>query len=412
MNSPRPQYGAAAFVQILVFHLLFLPVSGQDPTPSPPRTPSSAEARANALFEELERRKRIAELERDIARASKETAESLPAGKATPPTGELTTSAEDIGQDIIVYRQLGKAVVRISDSIRRAIPANATVVILESSEMDDWTFYRRTFPLFRIVVNDLTADYCLIANSQEADQTKINTTGVAGMFAGAGNLIGQFADLLAYFRTTTLLSGRAVNVNEDAVVAALFSDMRQHSDLTLLYPKAFAVDSPVFCQGTASKRPCCMSNAAANCMDPRPVYCSDVARLLDELYTARRAAFAAKNASPELKKLEKYFEEFIKLFAEATPASADTVIRKYVNAEHFDALHKRDNVYFLEVKSVRAVGTQRVRKNLFFLTDKLDYSGGVIVQWTLFDRSGNVRQSGIETAYDGFLKPERLRDVR
>jgi len=139
------------------------------------------------------------------------------------------------------------------------------------------------------------------------------------------------------------------------------------------------------------------------------VYCSEVANLLDDLYRARRTAFVSKNGAPELKKLETYFAEFLRLLSEATPSSAETALNKYLSAEQLEELHKRPNTYFLEIKSVRAVGTQRVRKNLFFLTDKLDYSGGVVLAWTLFDASGKVHNSGIETSYDGFIAPKDLR---
>ena len=75
-------------------------------------------------------------------------------------------------------------------------------------------------------------------------------------------------------------------------------------------------------------------------------------------------------------------------------------------------MQKRKDLYYLEIKSLSAIGAQRVRKNLFFLSDKVDYSGGVIVQWTLFDKDGRVRNSGIETSYEGYTKPQNLSEKR
>lgn len=417
MKSIHPRAAFRLIPPVCLFAVLLLVLTefGQDipPVPSPSPTISSQEARYAEIKLELERQKEIAELEAKIAEARKKALDALPTPKSSPKTGNVSISGDEISQEIIVYRELQKAVSRVAGSIRGTVPANATVAIRDSSDFEDWSFYRRSLPLFKVVVEDLTADYCLVANTASAGPPlKIaSVNALATTLAGTGNLVGQFADLMSYLKTETTVAGKSSTINEDTIVAALFSELQRDPTMTLLYPKTFAVDSPVYCGKVSVERPCCASNAVS-CLETRQVYCSEVANLLDDLYRARRAALAAKQQSPELRKLENYFADFLKLVAEATPTNVETALKKYVNAEQMAEMQKRKDLYYLEIKSLSAIGAQRVRKNLFFLSDKVDYSGGVIVQWTLFDKDGRVRNSGIETSYEGYTKPQNLSEKR
>lgn len=393
---------------ILVVVSFSIQIFSQEPSPSP--TPTAAELRLQAMVEQLEREKRIAELERDIAAARKAVRDSAPEVAVKPNTGALTLSEEDVARDIIVYRELGKVNSRVADLVRRTVPRGSTIAIFDNAAYADWTFYRRSLPLFKIVIGDLAADYCQIAAAAEDKSFGTESVGAASAIASATNVVGQLADLMSYFRTETLMSGKAVNVAEEAVVADLFSRLKtSDSDLKLLYPKMFALELPVLCGEQTVNRPCCPADKGSECHETRNVYCSEIANALDELYRARRAAYVAKKESVELKRLDKYFNEFMQLFTAPTEGTGETALRKYINAEQYASLSKRDNLYYLEIKSVKAVGTTRVRKNLFFLTDKLDYSGGIVLQWTLFDKTGEVRGSGIETSFDGFVPPKQLR---
>ncbi len=405
-------YSLAGCLSVVLFHQTS---SGQDPPAAPAVSPtvSAQDARYNELKRELERTKELADIEAQIAEARKRSLDAQPTPKASPQTGATTVTGEDFSQEVVVYRELKKATARVSDSIRKKVPANATIAILDSGDLADWSFYRRSLPLFKIVIEDLTEDYCLVARSQPVEQIEKSTSvsGLAGTIAGAGNLVGQFADLLSYLKTSTAITGKSVAISEEAVVASLFSELNRVEGLTLLYPKTFAIDSPVYCENAEVPKACCTS-AAEQCTETRLTYCSEVANLIDRLYRSRRAAFAAKQQSPELRKLENYFAEFLKLVSEGTPTNAETALKRYINAEQVAEMQKRKDLYYLSISSLRAVGVQRTRKNLFFLSDRLDYSGGVILQWTLFDRDGRVRDSGIETSYDAFVNPQELRDPR
>jgi len=407
----RMRRALIAIAATWIFFLFIARVFGQDATPTPAPKLSPEQARLQAMTEQLEREKRIAELERDIASAEKGTRDAAPVS-VKPNTGGLTLSEDDVARDIIVYRALGQVDVRVAGKLRSAVPRGSTIVIFDAAAFADWTFYRRSLPLFKIVIGDLAADYCQVARgaSGEEKSFQMDSVGAASAIASATNVVGQIADLLSYFRTETTMTGKAVSVTEDAVVADLFSQLRDTSpDLKLLYPKTFALDLPVMSGETTVRRACCTAEKGEACNETRAVYSSEIANALDDLYRARRAAYTAKKESVELKRLDKYFDDFMQMFTAPASGGSDTALRKYINAEQYANLNKRDDLYYLEIKSVKAVGTTRVRKNLFFLADKLDYSGGIVLEWTLFEKSGEVRASGIETSFDGFIPPKQIR---
>ncbi len=269
---------AAFILSVVVFYTSIAFAQETQPTPVPSPTVSAADARYLEMKKALEREKELAEIEAAIAKSRKDVLDAAPKPKSTPNTGDLTLSGEDIGYDIIVYRELGKTTTRIASSLQRTVPDSATIAIFDSSAFADWTFYRRSLPLFKIVIEDLTADYCLIANKSESDVKSLDltSTGFATALAGAGNLVGQFADLLSYFKTQTTMTGKTVTIPEEAVVASLFSNLSQDNGLTLLYPKTFGLDAPVFCGQTTTARSCC-AKGAGDCTETRPVYCSEVA---------------------------------------------------------------------------------------------------------------------------------------
>lgn len=68
------------------------------------------------------------------------------------------------------------------------------------------------------------------------------------------------------------------------------------------------------------------------------------------------------------------------------------------------------NGYWLEFKSISAGGNNRTRKNLFryFSGAKLDHSGGVIIEWALYDRNGSSVESNKDSSYPGYHTPKEI----
>lgn len=381
----------------------------QEPTPSPTLSPE--DARHQETQRKLQRELEKAQLEKQIAEARRATLDALPDAKATPISANTSVNAnENILTDIIVYAELERALDKIAGSVKSTVPQGSTIVIYDKTAFADWMFYKRSLPLFKVVINDLAADYCRIASSQKVKAGDIRLMGLTSSLVRSGNVVGQFADLISYFRTETTITGSSVTLTEESAVAAIFPKLAEGSGLTLLYPKSYGIDSPMFCGEATGPRPCCVPTLTDNCRETRPKYCSEVARSFDILYRSRQAAFETKTGSDDLRKLENYFKDFLSLFAEEPTQNVETVLKKYVNAEHFSAIADKENVYFLELVPLKAIGSTRVRKNLFFLSDKVDYAGGAVIQWTLLDRGGQIKNSGIESAYRGYIKPQQIRN--
>lgn len=393
-------------LMLLLVTLATAMLIAQEPTPSP--TVSPEEARHQETQRRLQRELEIANLEQQIAEARKRTLDSLPNAKATPISSNVAVGNENILTDMMVYAELDRALDKVAGSVKSSVPQGSTIVIYDKAAFADWMFYKRSLPLFKVVINDLAADYCRIAASKPVKQGDIRIMGLSSGLVRSGNVVGQFADLISYFRTETAISGVSVQLKEESAVAAIFPKLTAGSGLTVLYPKMYGIDSPMFCGETTGPRPCCVPTLTDNCTETRPRYCSEVARSFDILYRSRQAAFDAKPGSDDLRKLENYFKDFLSLFAEEPSQNVETVLKKYVNAEQLSAIADKDNVYFLELVPLKAVGNTRVRKNLFFLSDKVDYAGGVVMQWTLLDRTGQIKNSGIESAYRGFIKPQQI----
>ena len=374
-------------------------------------TPSAAgrDAQMNRLIDELKKEKEIAELKRDIERAKKEERDAEPKAKATPLSSNTTISGDEIEGEIIVFDELKTLMSVISESILKKVPAGSTIAIYNADAVEDLRFYRQSFPMFRLVLQDLSANYCSLANSDDSKKDTPRLLGIAPALAQSANVVGQVADILAYLRTETKLTGKKVDITEASMIAALFGKLREsNNNLRLVYPANYPPEISLFCGTRTVRKPCCTPKPGETCEETIPVFCSETANLFNELYRARRIASESTDGGKGLARINKDFEDFNNLFVDKDGVTKKSAIQKYLDAEEMLEVLKQPNIYLLDIKAISAVGRQRVRKNLFFLSDKVDHSGGVIVEWTLYDKSASVVGSGVETSYSTYRKPTKI----
>lgn len=102
-----------------------------------------------------------------------------------------------------------------------------------------------------------------------------------------------------------------------------------------------------------------------------------------------------------------FVDESVKVGANGTSPLA-----LFIKSEDLDGAMLHAESYWLEVKSVSAGGNNRTRKNLirYFTGPKLDHSGGVIVECTLYDNTGAVVYSDKLSVYGGYVEPKVIRD--
>lgn len=140
----------------------------------------------------------------------------------------------------------------------------------------------------------------------------------------------------------------------------------------------------------------------------------DIKKLQDEEIGPRE--MLVKEINEDVKKLTALNERFLAFVAEFVKVDANGVnaLALFIRAEDIDQIMGGEggkDSYWLEIKSVTAGGNNRVRKNLlrYFTGPKVDHSGGVVVEYTLYKTSGAVVYSDKLSVYEGYVEPKRIR---
>lgn len=114
-----------------------------------------------------------------------------------------------------------------------------------------------------------------------------------------------------------------------------------------------------------------------------------------------------------IKALTDLNERFLKFVAEfIKPDNSGTnALTLFIKSEDIENALGGSDSYWLEIKSVSAGGNNRTRKNLiwFFAGARVDHSGGVILEYTIYDRTGAVLWSDKLTHYEGYKTPKQIR---
>jgi hypothetical protein len=116
---------------------------------------------------------------------------------------------------------------------------------------------------------------------------------------------------------------------------------------------------------------------------------------------------AAVKALTELNdRFQSFIDEFLKVGANGT-----NTLALFIKSEDIDQIMNNDTSYWLEIRSVSAGGNNRTRKNLiwFFAGARVDHSGGVILEYTLYDKTGAVVYSDKLSHYEGYVQPKEMR---
>jgi hypothetical protein len=82
----------------------------------------------------------------------------------------------------------------------------------------------------------------------------------------------------------------------------------------------------------------------------------------------------------------------------------------FIKSEDIERIMGNEESYWIEVKSIVAGGNNRTRKNLiwFFLGPRVDHSGGVIAEYTIYDHTGEVVTSDKIAYYEGYKRPKQI----
>jgi hypothetical protein len=103
------------------------------------------------------------------------------------------------------------------------------------------------------------------------------------------------------------------------------------------------------------------------------------------------------------------FQSFVDEFLKVGPNGMNA-LALFIKSEDLDQIMRDATSYWLEIRSVTAGGNNRTRKNLiwFFAGARVDHSGGVVLEYTLYDGTGAVVYSDKLSHYEGYVEPKKI----
>jgi hypothetical protein len=133
--------------------------------------------------------------------------------------------------------------------------------------------------------------------------------------------------------------------------------------------------------------------------------------VLDAAIAVKKAAINAIDAPVKsLSDLNERFQAFVDQFVKIDDKGSNA-LALFIKSEDIERIMGNGNSYWLEIKSVSAGGNNRTRKNLiwFFAGARVDHSGGIVAEYTLYDTSGAVVTSDKIAYYEGYIQPKNIK---
>ena len=97
----------------------------------------------------------------------------------------------------------------------------------------------------------------------------------------------------------------------------------------------------------------------------------------------------------------------------ASGGGGDKTFFSYLQAEALYNQMKATNSYWIDLQVVKAGGNMRVKSNIitnFILGSRVNFSGGAVVYFNIFNNEGKSMISGTVPAYEKYLKSSRITD--
>jgi hypothetical protein len=145
-------------------------------------------------------------------------------------------------------------------------------------------------------------------------------------------------------------------------------------------------------------------------------YVEELDKMKADAESARIIAEAAlehyakrKNVLEQLQGFNQQADSLVANLVKADEKTGRSELSNLMRAENMDKALGADG-YWLAFKSIIAGGNNRTRTNLFryFSGAKLDHSGGLVVEWSLYNRNGKSVDSNKDSSYGGYMTPKEL----
>lgn len=138
---------------------------------------------------------------------------------------------------------------------------------------------------------------------------------------------------------------------------------------------------------------------------------AEIARLEVAIAAKKAAIKAIDEPVKALTDLNDRFQKFVDQFIKTDEKGSNT-LAMFIKSEDIERIMGNKTSYWIEIKSIAAGGNNRTRKNLiwFFLGPRVDHSGGVIAEYTIYDNTGAVVTSDKIAYYEGYKEPKKIQN--
>jgi hypothetical protein len=336
------------------------------------RTDEAKARTAESEASTAESKAKVAEIE--AARAAfKANLPSNPTTLSEPGKITFDKTEPDIETQILTFQALsGVFPALVEDAKMRKVNLDNSKIIIQTGDKGEVRQQLDAYKEYRYQAETIVSA-CNKANTPTAltTPTEGNQTGGApfgALLEAPIEVSKSIANLLAVFKTDTIMSSYMTTVPEGALVASLAANLSiQYPSMRLYDPRLFSLDS-----GS-----------------------SFIISDLDSIVACQQ-----KNKDSTISKsIDSFLDQFK---PNSGPKAPLATLRDISNGARIAAILKSNNSYILHINTV-AGGTKRITRNLFTGT-KLRYSGGAIIYYELFDSSGQIRLSGVKSFYTGFKK--------
>jgi hypothetical protein len=339
------------------------------PAPAPPPDP------------ELERLKK--ELARATAEAqlaeqrTKVLTQSMPASDTKALDASTTVdSATIIESEILAYEMLRHVARRIAAHVAGLVEGKSIVV-----HNDADVTALAMFGTFRTQLDQLAGAFDAVLPKAAQPAVKAVDFGLA--IPAVTMAVKSVIDLVALFRTQRVITGVAITIDDLPFISEVAGALKNCEKppkvyLPAIYPRPG--DSAAISEALDKARE--RSIAAAGRVD-------------EEGVATMKAA--ATERMTQLEQIRKGYQDFV------THSDGSAAITALVRGATMDSLlNGGDGAHVLYLKVLKSGGANETKKSLF--GSSLKHSGGVVVNYMLFDADGTIMASSTDHAYSGEIE--------
>ncbi|MEQ1606547.1 MAG: hypothetical protein ABL999_16935 [Pyrinomonadaceae bacterium] len=413
----RRSFTAPRYLAILI--VIAFTFFGQTGAIRAQATPAATPAESEEI-RRLKEEKEKADLRKQIAEAkAAEIDAKFPKPTTTPLAGETT-----IDDNVVIETQIRSynAMNEVAAQIANSIKDKKTIAVYDPKIKAYRSSKQQLEFIFKRYCNVYQAGNPLVCPGAGA--------AAAGALTIASSVLGQAVDLTSLLRTNVEIKGKSFTIDEPAIVSAIFASLPKNG-AERYYPAMFpprissgaqsdfltllerAINARNFTQGWLAALDA--ADAAVRDAKTAPelaVKQAERAAQRATFQTLLHPAIPLDPAIATLKLINDQVQAYITDLLKVDESAGTNALTSYIRTEQLESLVGEEG-HWLQVKVVAAGGNNRIKTNLlwdiFTGGNRLSHSGGVIVQYFLFNAKGSAVDSGTVTKYLYYVKSNKIK---